>query len=305
VITVNALVKLVTKVSIVLKKHLARRIVPKMVFVYVGNVNVLKGGPVKPVRRLKRENPAVTRKKTPKMLAVAMAFVSMANVFATPVTKEKIVNWWNNAQEVVVMDPKGWETNNVPTKVNVSWASVFVNPGIPVKIVAPNCPVIVRGMECAMVVLVSVIQDSKVPIVRRQNIARVKLWLHLKDVPTTACATMALAFVSTVMRATAVRLTFKTVKKGIVWKIVSTQTCPVTGPKVVRAMVYVVTINWINQKIKVGKNLVLVYVYLGLVVNIAKKKKNAPKIAMVMDRAMVGSVRVVTATVVMAAKRWI
>jgi hypothetical protein len=55
----------------------------------------------------------------------------------------------------------------------------------------------------------------------------------------------------------------------------------------------------------VGKNLVLVYVYLGLVVNIARKKKNAPKIAMVMDRAMVGSVRVVTATVVMAAKRWI
>ena len=92
VITVNALVKLVTKVSIVLKKHRARRIVPKMVFVYVGNVNVLKGGPVKPVRRLKRENPAVTRKKTPKMLAVAMAFVSMVNVFATPVTKEKIVN---------------------------------------------------------------------------------------------------------------------------------------------------------------------------------------------------------------------
>lgn len=92
VITVNALAKLVTKGSIVLKKHLARRIVPKMVFVYVGNVNVLKGGPVKPVRRSNPENPAVTRQKMPKMLAVAMAFVSMANVFATPVTKEKIAN---------------------------------------------------------------------------------------------------------------------------------------------------------------------------------------------------------------------
>lgn len=53
------------------------------------------------------------------------------------------------------------------------------------------------------------------------------------------------------------------------------------------------------------KNLVLVCVYLGLAVNIAKKKKNAPKIAMVMDRVMVGFVLVVTATVVMAVKRWI